>query len=160
MVPIVGLDEPRLLLTLRSGQVGSHAGEVSWPGGKRDATDGSLIDTALRETQEEVGIPPTQIEVIGELRPFVSRFGLLVTPFVGFVQDDISLELNPGEIEAAFELPITHLENDPRTNTDIIERHGERHHVPVYHYEGFKIWGLTAMILREFLVAGPGYDIK
>lgn len=160
LLPVVDGERPELILTLRSSQLDKHGGEVAWPGGRYDPEDGDLLTTALRETHEEIGIPPQQIEVVGELRPFISKFGLLVTPFVGLVQEPVDLIPNERELEAVFSVPIEYFIDDPRSQTDIIERHGERHVVPVYHYDGFKIWGLTAMILREFLHGALGPDIS
>jgi 8-oxo-dGTP pyrophosphatase MutT (NUDIX family) len=160
LIPVIDADSPSVLLTLRASALGSHAGEVAWPGGRQDLEDESLLVTALRETHEEIGVRPAQVEVVGELRPFISKFGLLVTPFVGVLQDPVDLVPNPDELEAVFTVPIDYLLDDPRTQTDIIERHGERHVVPVYHYDGFKIWGLTSMILREFLNGALGAGIE
>ncbi len=151
LVPVIDSDHPELLLTLRPGAMNAHGGEVAWPGGRQDEGDESLLHTALRETEEELGIAPRQIEVVGELRPFISKFGLLVTPYVGLLDSPVDLVPNPAEVESVFAVPMPWLLEDPRSSTDVIERHGERHEVPVYHYDGFKIWGLTAMILREFI---------
>ena len=151
LLPIVMNERPELLLTLRASDLGAHAGEVAWPGGRHDFEDDSLMVTALRETFEEIGVPPQQVEVVGQLRPFISKFGLLVTPFVGLLEHPVDLRPNPAELEAIFAVPIDFFMEDPRTQTDIIDRHGERREVPVYHYDGFKIWGLTSMILMEFL---------
>jgi 8-oxo-dGTP pyrophosphatase MutT (NUDIX family) len=159
LLPIVDHEEPELLLTLRASTLDAHAGEVAWPGGRHDPEDTDLLTTALRETHEEIGVPAPQIEVVGELRPFISKFGLLVTPFVGVVAASVELYPNADELEAVFSVPIHYLLDDPRTRTDVIERHGERHEVPVYHYEGYRIWGLTAMILREFMNEAVGAHI-
>jgi 8-oxo-dGTP pyrophosphatase MutT (NUDIX family) len=117
------------------------------------------MHTALRESEEEIGLATDQVEVICELRPFISKFGLLVTPFVGLVEKDVRFRCNEDEIANIFRVPLNYLLDDPRTDTHIIERHGERHSVPEYHYEGFRIWGLTAMILLEFMIHGLDMDI-
>jgi 8-oxo-dGTP pyrophosphatase MutT (NUDIX family) len=160
LLPIIDSIDPCLLLTLRSARLDSHGGEVAWPGGKKDRSDKSLIDTALRESEEEIGLIPDQVDVICELRPFISKFGLLVTPFVGLVEKGVQLSCNEDEIASIFRVPLKYLLDDPRTDTHVIERHGERHCVPEYHYEGFRIWGLTAMILVEFMIHGLGMDIS
>jgi 8-oxo-dGTP pyrophosphatase MutT (NUDIX family) len=136
----------------------SHAGEVAWPGGKHDPEDGSLETTALRESHEEIGLLPERVTIVTELRPFISKYGLLVTPYVGLVEANVQLKANPAELDSIFQVPLSWLRSDPRTQTDIVSRHGETHEVPVYHYEGFRIWGLTAMILWEFMVKGMGVD--
>ena len=159
LVPVIpDPDSPRVLLTERASSLGSHGGEVAFPGGKKDTSDLSLTDTALRETHEEIGLSPGEVEVIGELKPFVSKFGLLVTPYVGIVRPGISYRLNPHEIAAIFEVPVSYLLQDPRIRTDVISRHGQTHHVPAYEYEGHEIWGLTAMILLEFLSIGVHHE--
>lgn len=160
LIPVVASREPELLLTLRPTAMNAHGGEVAWPGGRRDLEDRSLIHTALRETEEELGIGARQIEIVGELRPFISKFGLLVTPFVGILEAPVDVTPNPDEIEAVFAVPMAYLTEDPRSSTDVIERHGERHNVPVYHFDGYRIWGLTAMILREFLNEAAGATIE
>ena len=156
LLPIISLDDPCLLLTERASHLGSHAGEVAWPGGKHDFDDEDLLMTALRETHEEVGIAPSDVRVIGELRPFISKFGLLVTPYIGVVHSEVPLQISEDEISSVFSVPLDFLLDDPRTSTNIIQRHGETHIVPVYHYDGYKIWGLTAMILLEFMQHAMG----
>lgn len=151
LIPVVMVARPELVLTLRASTLGTHAGEVAWPGGRRDPEDADLRTVALRETEEEIGIPRQRVEVVGQLRPFISKFGLLVTPFVGLVEEPANLRPNPDELDAVFSVPIDYLLDDPRSQTDVFERHGERHEVPVYDYDGYRIWGLTAMILQEFL---------
>ncbi len=152
LVPLIAAaDEPRILLTERATSLGKHSGEVAFPGGKQDDTDHSLEFTALRETEEEIGLATPEVDVIGELRPFVSKYGLLVSPYVGIVRDGHDYVPNPDEIAAIFEVPLSYIMEDPRIRTDVISRHGETHHVPAFRYEGFEIWGLTAMILVEFM---------
>ena len=115
LVPVIqNTSGPGLLLTERSTNLGSHAGEVAFPGGKEDEADDSLTATALRETEEEVGLGGHQVELIGELRPFVSKFGLLVTPYVGLVRPGITYRANPDEIASIFEVPIAWILEDQR----------------------------------------------
>lgn len=159
LIPLIDASDPSVILTLRPSAMNAHGGEVAWPGGRIEPGDASLRHAALRETEEELGIAPRHIEIVGELRPFISKFGLLVTPYVGILEDPVDLVPNPAEVESVFSVPLSYLIEDPRSSTDVIERHGERHLVPVYHYDGFKIWGLTAMILREFMVEGVGASI-
>ena len=99
LVPILAdTSGVRILLTERARGLSSHGGEVAFPGGKEDRTDHSLEFTALRENEEELGIPAEDVDVIGSLRPVVSKHGLLVKPYVGIVRQGIRLRPNPDEI--------------------------------------------------------------
>ncbi len=99
-----------------------------------------------------------KVNIVTDLRPFISKFGLVVTPYVGFVDEPVNLKVNPEELESIFMVPLAWLKTDPRSQTDVITRYGETHHIPVYHYGEYKIWGLTAMILWELMVRGMAVD--
>lgn len=154
LIPVTLGRDPDIILTLRASGLSSHGGEVALPGGKHDIEDGTLLRTALRETEEEIGLAAADVDVVGSLKPFISLHGLLVTPFVGLVLPEVPLVPNHHEIETIFHVPIDYLLTDPRTSTDLVSRQGITEMVPTYHYEGHKIWGLTAMILVEFLNVG------
>ena len=152
LVPLVADPEaPRLLLTERAHELSSHAGEVSFPGGKVDDTDASLEDAALRENFEELGIPPEDVDVISPLRPFISKHGLLVTPFVGLLPPHPTLSPNPAEIASIFEVPLKFFETATPIRIDNLDRHGEQQRIPAFDYRGYEIWGLTSMIIVELL---------
>ena len=144
----------RLLLTERAGGLSSHGGEVAFPGGKEDRTDHSLEFTALRENEEELGISPEDVDVIGSLRPFISKHGLLVKPYVGIVCPGIQLRPNPDEIASVFEVPLAYFSTAVPVRIDEISRHGESHQVPAFKFDGHEIWGLTSMIVVEFMKVG------
>ncbi len=158
LIPVVDQSKPTVILTQRASHMGSHAGEVAWPGGRRDPEDESLKDTALRESFEEIGLPPESVTILSEMRPFISKHGLRVTPYVGLVDPSVVLKANPAEIDTIFQVPLSWLASDPRSQTDLVSRYGEDHEVPVYIYNGFRIWGLTAMILWEFMVEAMGVE--
>jgi 8-oxo-dGTP pyrophosphatase MutT (NUDIX family) len=151
LVPLIPGDEPRLILTERSGALDTHGGEVAFPGGRQDDTDAGDIMTALRETHEEIGVPPDAVEVLGFLRPFISKYGLLVTPVVGVVRPDVVYDPNPGEIASIFEVPLNYFDRAVPVRHDDITRHGESNQVPAWDFEGYEIWGLTSLIIDEFL---------
>lgn len=146
--------EPHLLLTERAGALSSHGGEVAFPGGKEDDSDESLAWTALRENEEELGIQPAAVEILGELDPFVSKYGLMVTPFVGIVDTRALIKPNPDEIASVFEVPMTYFEQTSPVRIDEVSRHGEDYTIRVFEYDGYEIWGLTALIVEEFLRVG------
>lgn len=151
LVPLLAGDEPRLILTERSGALESHAGEVAFPGGRQDDTDVDDVMTALRETHEEIGVPPDAVEVLGYLRPFISKYGLLVTPVVGVVSAASVYDPNPDEIASIFEVPLAFFAEVKPVRHDDITRHGESSLVPAWDYDGYEIWGLTSLIIGEFL---------
>lgn len=144
---------PEILLTLRSANLSTHRGQVAFPGGKRDTTDSSLAHTALRETHEEIGLPPDKVQLIAPLSQVISRYGILVTPYVGVVPGDYPLTPNPHEIESIFHVPVEFLLDDHRERTDVLPFLDNTYYVPCYRWKNFEIWGLTAVVLVDFLNA-------
>lgn len=142
---------PDIVLTLRADHLNSHSGEVAFPGGKWEPGDRSLVQTALRESEEEIALPEKAVEVINVLPPMMSRFGIKVTPFVGIVPHDIDLIPNPAELSSVFRVPLQYFLDDRRTRTDVYFRQGTQWWSPVYHFEDYKIWGLTSKILVDFM---------
>ena len=138
-----------VLLTQRSAELKHHAGQVSFPGGRMEEFDRDIVHAALRETEEEVGIPPEAISVVGYLPPMPTVTGYAVTAVVGLVADDIPLQIDRTEVEYAFEVPLAFL-LDSR-NERALEREYLGRRVPTveFHYEGERIWGATAHILVE-----------
>lgn len=147
LIAVTEADTPQIILTKRSERLSSHRGEVALPGGRLDPADASLVHAALRESQEEVGLPPEAVQVLGQLDPMVTRFGMKVTPVVGLVPDDIALTPNPLELDAVFKVPLEFFLKDQRLRTDIGTIGGHRVRVPCWQYEHYEIWGVTAVIL-------------
>jgi 8-oxo-dGTP pyrophosphatase MutT (NUDIX family) len=155
LIPVTCVhDEPEIILTLRSRRLSTHSGEVAFPGGRRDPGDVDLCYTALRETHEEIGLPPEHVEIIGPMNSLVSRFGIKVTPFVGIVPDVFELQPNRFEIDEIFRVPVSFFMRDQREMTHRIDYEGRSWYVPSYRYNGFKIWGLTALMLAELMNVG------
>ena len=141
LIAVTESNEPELIYTLRSNKVGTHGGEVSFPGGMYEKEDVDLENTALRETEEETGLDKTKVNVIGPIDTVVSRFNISVTPYVGLVPEDIVLNNNSEEIEACFRVH----------RNDEINRDGDKFFMPAYEYDSYIIWGLTAMMTVDFL---------
>lgn len=142
---------PTVVLTVRASALSSHAGEVALPGGKRDLVDADLAATARRETVEELGVGVDQIELLGELPGLISKHGLWVTPFVAMMPESVVLKPNPEEVSDVFEVPLSWLEKDTRVATERLVRQGAIQMAPIYEFDGYRIWGLTALILLDFL---------
>lgn len=153
--------EPSVLLTLRAKHLKAHAGQVSFPGGRQEPQDGHARVTALREAYEEVGLPPERVEVIGELPPYVTGTGFVVTPVVGLIlaeaHETHSLDLrpDPGEVAAVFEVPLSYLmdpANHQLRTVSIGEADLSFFAMPWRHAareEDYFIWGATAAMLRN-----------
>ncbi|MGO1462673.1 MAG: NUDIX hydrolase [Marinobacter sp.] len=144
---------PEMIFTLRSEKMSTHRGQVAYPGGKRDPGDLSLAATALRETHEEIGLPPDQVEIISPLSQVTSLHGILVSPYVGVVPEGHPLQANPGEIDSIFRVPLSFFLEDQRERTDSIPFQNQTIHVPCYRWGRYQIWGLSAVVLVDFLNA-------
>jgi 8-oxo-dGTP pyrophosphatase MutT (NUDIX family) len=151
LLPITRSEEPELVLTLRASGLSTHGGEVAFPGGRRDPEDPDLIFTALREAQEEIGLPPGLVEVVGPLSPLISKHGIKATPYVGLIPDFVEYTPNDGEIAAVFSVPLDFFRQDVREHTHRIDYQGRSWYVPSYRFGEYKIWGLTAIMIVELM---------
>lgn len=151
LVPITRSAEPELILTLRASSLSTHGGEVAFPGGRRDPEDPDLVFTALREAEEEIGLPPGLVEIVGPLSPQMSKHGLRVTPYVGVIPDFVEYTPNDGEIAAVFSVPLEFFRQDVREHTHRIDYQGRSWYVPSYRFGEFRIWGLTAIMIVELM---------
>jgi 8-oxo-dGTP pyrophosphatase MutT (NUDIX family) len=143
-------NEPHVVLTRRRADLRRHAGEISFPGGRRDACDATLADTALREAEEEVGLPRAQVRLLGELPPtstFATNY--VIHPYVGVIPAGLLWQLSPREVDAVLELPVAALRS-ARTRTRL-ERRGISFETEAYLLEENLIWGATARILEQLL---------
>ncbi len=142
-----------VLLTRRTDTVDTHKGQISFPGGGRHGVDEDLSVTALRETYEEVGVNPADIELIGRLDEIITISSFRVAPFVGVLKRaPYDFVPSPHEVAEVLEVPVRHLLDpankvmEPRVNWS-----GGPAHSPAYWYEGHRIWGATARMLEGFL---------
>lgn len=147
---------PKILLTRRSSQLRSHAGEVSFPGGKWEKGDTSNIAVALREAQEETALNPFDVQLLGELPTERSKAGLFVKPIVGLIPAQSPLIAEPSEIERIFYLPLYDFVQCP-AEVYTANFAGQRLHFPSMTYDNEVVWGLTARILISLLKEGLGY---
>ena len=141
-----------ILLTKRTMQVSEHKGEISFPGGTFGVGDKTLLNTALRECAEEIGLKIEVVQILGELDDASTEIsGYIISPFVALIPSSYQFMLNHGEIEEIIEIPISLLmgRNNRRQEIEIIN--GKAVTSYVYHYQGNVIWGATARILSQFL---------
>lgn len=145
-------DDLRLPLTVRSDALPTHRGEVSLPGGATDPEDDGPTATALREAQEELGVDPATIEVVGALTPiYIPPSNFQITPVVGFCSVTPAIQLNTDEVSEVISTTLREL-LDP--SVVVIEQwtlRGVRVQVPFFPIDGYKVWGATALMLSEFV---------
>ncbi|WP_370145980.1 MULTISPECIES: CoA pyrophosphatase [Bradyrhizobium] len=148
LIPVVDHPEPTVLLTQRSPNLSSHAGQISFPGGKIDATDASPLDAALREACEEVGLRREFIDPVGYLDLYGTAFGFRILPTVAKVKPGFTLAINEAEVVDAFEVPLAFLMNPENHQIHTKEFRGmDRSYYAMPFAERY-IWGATAGILR------------
>jgi hypothetical protein len=109
-----------------------------------------LLDTAFRETHEEVGIGSSSLALDAELEQHATRGSQQVKPFVAYLKEDVELALNPGEIDSAFWLPLELIKHDRRDKTHVFKLKDKEYWAPVYLYQGYEVWGFTARVLMSF----------
>ena len=148
MVPLVHRPEGlQVLLTQRTAHLSDHAGQISFPGGRVEATDASREETALRETEEEIGLARAHVRILGRLPQYEIPTGFRIIPVVGWIEPPFDLKLDAFEVAAAFEVPLPHfldLQSYQRREYHFGGRH--RHYMAIP-YEGRYIWGATAGML-------------
>jgi 8-oxo-dGTP pyrophosphatase MutT (NUDIX family) len=148
LIPIVDHAEPTVLLTQRAAHLNDHAGQISFPGGKIDATDASPLDAALREAEEEIGLSREFIDPIGYLDLYATGFGFRILPTLARIKPGFKLRINETEVDDAFEVPLAFLMNPANHQLHAKEFRGiERHYYAMPFAERY-IWGATAGILR------------
>jgi 8-oxo-dGTP pyrophosphatase MutT (NUDIX family) len=152
LVPIV--DRPEgltVLLTQRTAHLNNHAGQISFPGGSADELDSSAIETALRETEEEIGLARRHIEIVGVLPDHITASSYLVTPVIGLLTPPFELIAESNEVAEIFEVPLAFLmngANHQRMSFELPQGAGRRSFYAMP-YERFFIWGATAGMLRN-----------
>jgi 8-oxo-dGTP pyrophosphatase MutT (NUDIX family) len=148
LVAIIERAEPTVMLTKRTDDMPTHAGQISFPGGRFHADDESFTATALREFEEEMGVAREYVELAGYLDPFhTANSGFLILPVVGFLHAEYKLAVNPREVAAVFEAPLSFLADPKNRGRLVIERDGLRREFTTIEFEGHTIWGATAAML-------------
>lgn len=154
-------EQPHAVFTRRGTDLRRHAGEISFPGGRRDPGDADLSETALREAEEEIGLPRVEVELLGGLDPiptYVTNY--IIHPFVGLIPASRSWRLSPLEVDAVLELPLDALRTVRKRTR--MERRGIAFETDAYELDGHLIWGATARILdcllerQEQMLRRPG----
>jgi len=158
LIPLVMRDELMLLLTERGKNMSTHSGQIAFPGGRTDAADADAVHTALREADEEIGLPRGHVEVLGTLPTYVTGSAFIVTPVVALVKPGFQLQPNPAEVADVFEVPLRFLMSPGNHRRHVYETEGvQREWLSMPYISGAAelsreryIWGATAAMLRNF----------
>ena len=159
LVAIVERVHPTVILTLRPETMRKHPGQISFPGGRIDPGDADEIAAALREAQEEIGLPPASVEVLGVADRYRTVTGFEVTPVLGIVPPDLPLTPHPGEVAALFEAPLHYLLDPEHQRVKTAEWRGRQRRYYEIEWEGRRIWGATAAMIvnlsRRLAIGDP-----
>jgi len=151
LVPLVDRNgRVQLLLTQRTPHLDNHAGQISFPGGRVEEADASREETALRETEEEIGLPRSAVALLGRLPVYDNLSGFRITPVVGWIEPPFVLKPDPFEVAAAFEAPLEHFLETANYQRREFHFRGRHRHYMAIPYEGRYIWGATAAMLYSF----------
>jgi len=144
---------PHVLFTARTELVEHHKWQVSFPGGAQDPDDADLVGTALRETDEEIGVSPEHVEVVGQLDDILTISDFVVTPYVGRITAPAPYPFVPNEFEVAeiLEVPLSSLYDPANIATEPVPWRDRLVPPPAYRFQHHLIWGATARVLRQFL---------
>lgn len=149
LIPIVERDNQlHIILTVRASHLRHHPGQVSFPGGRFEETDTSLMHTALRETQEEIGVNEKDINVFAKLPELVTNSNYIVSPYLGFVDKNHKIQIDKNEVQTTFEVPLSFLLNKKNTHAISFLRNKEIFTTYCTPYQGYLIWGVTAQIIN------------
>ncbi|MCC2615463.1 CoA pyrophosphatase [Aestuariibacter halophilus] len=149
LMPILERDtQLSMLFTVRARHLKHHGGQISFPGGKLEASDNSLLDAALREAHEEIGLPLSQVQIVGTLPRYRTISGFEVLPFIGFVRGDVDFRLDDNEVDAIFDVPLDFLLNPANHLIHEVNRKGHRHPIYFIPWQDKHIWGATASFVR------------
>jgi len=144
-------DDLQVLLTKRASHLKHHPSQISFPGGKAEPTDLDLIHTALREAQEEIGLDPKTVTIIGKLPSYEIISGYQVTPIVAIINSVQTYQKDVNEVDEIFHVPLQHFLEDENHHTIDSYRNGRRHNVHFYPYKHYNIWGATAAMMKDLV---------
>lgn len=147
--PVSGQQGLQVLLTKRASHLKHHPSQISFPGGKVEATDNSLIDAALREAHEEVGLTPDAVNIIGQLNPYQTVSGFEVTPIVAIVDKAQHYDIDENEVAEVFLAPLQHFLTIKNAPSITVSKHGHNYQVHSLPYLHHNIWGATAVMLKD-----------
>jgi 8-oxo-dGTP pyrophosphatase MutT (NUDIX family) len=151
LIGLRGALQPRMVFTVRTDHLSSHAGQVAFPGGRTDPTDGDALTTALRESEEEIGLDRTLVTPLGYLDCFETISGFCITPVVARIAEEASFHPAPDEVAEVFEVPLAFFLEPGNLKRYVMDFRGHRREMVEFEHDGHRIWGATAAILQNLL---------
>jgi 8-oxo-dGTP pyrophosphatase MutT (NUDIX family) len=150
LIPVIARPAPTILFTRRTEHLAKHSGQISFPGGRSEPADLSPVETALRETMEEIGIAPSFVSIAGFLPRYRTGTGFDITPVVGVVAPGFALVPDPREVAEIFEVPLAFFLDPANARDGSREMAGRARRFHVFEPDGHYIWGITAALLFDF----------
>jgi 8-oxo-dGTP pyrophosphatase MutT (NUDIX family) len=149
LMPLINREPMTMLFTRRASHLRHHGGQVSFPGGRMELEDANLLEAALRETEEEIGINRDQVEIIGQLGRYRTISGFEVTPYIGIIEPPLRLKRDRNEVASIFEVPLSYLMDKKNHLVHYANRNGQPHPIYFIHWQQQHIWGATAAFVRN-----------
>ena len=155
LIPIIeqpshnGLSQLNVLLTKRASHLTHHGGQISFPGGKAETFDDNLTATAIRESEEEIGLKADNIDIVGQLHPYQTISGYIVTPIVAFLKQPQTFSMDTNEVAEIFQVPLNHFLNHQNHYFVLMTYKNTQHRVHFMPYQQYNIWGATAAMLKD-----------
>ncbi len=159
LMPIVSEEDiVKFILTKRSEKLKYHKGEISFPGGRREEGDQHLVDTALRETEEEIGVKSEHVEVIGRLDDLFTITRYIITPYVGIIHEEVEYKSNDAEVAELLHVPLDLFLSKEKFKEKSWVRNGTNYPLYYYYWGRYEIWGATGYIINQFMEIIFGYQ--
>jgi 8-oxo-dGTP pyrophosphatase MutT (NUDIX family) len=151
LIGLRGETQPRMVFTVRTDHLSSHAGQVAFPGGRTDPADGDALTTALRESEEEIGLDRSLVTPLGYLDCFETISGFCITPVVARIAEEARFQPAPDEVAEVFEVPLAFFLEPGNLKRYVMDYRGHRREMVEFQHDGHRIWGATAAMLQNLL---------
>jgi 8-oxo-dGTP pyrophosphatase MutT (NUDIX family) len=151
LIGLRGETEPRIVFTVRTDHLSSHAGQVAFPGGRMDPADGDALTTALRESEEEIGLDRALVTPLGYLDCFETISGFCITPVVARIAEQARFQPAPDEVAEVFEVPLSFFLEPGNLHRYVADYRGRHREMVEFEHGGHRIWGATAAMLQNLL---------
>ena len=158
LMALTDAQEPDLVFIRRAEHLNNHSGQVAFPGGMWEREDADLMQTALRESEEEIGLPPAEVEIIAAMEPRLTRFSVRVSPYVGVIPEGLTFVPELSELDAIFQVPLPYFLNRANYTRSRFLTPVGTYEAPCIYYDNYCIWGFTYRLTLDMLAEVFGFD--